>query len=178
MHLSALLPTFTTFYLTNSSEPPPTSPDDPDMQVSLSQLGCPLLNFISQVIRVRKAKELLEQPGALEQLLRVVLAWVEMTEEDEENWTSNINLFLADEDDNTDTYTLRVAGLDLISVCKHALWTSIISLLDQRCCLIYYQSRPQSPSKQSSPPSRGILSKPSKTAFLHGGVRWRLLWPA
>ncbi|TDL19426.1 ARM repeat-containing protein [Rickenella mellea] len=110
-HLSAILPTFTHYYLSSSSPSiPNASEEDP---IELAQLGCPILDFMSALIRGGKAKAWLE-PN-LEWLVGTIIGWIQMTSEDEDTWGSDANAFVAQEDDESQQYSLRVAGLDLLS---------------------------------------------------------------
>ncbi|KAH8119757.1 ARM repeat-containing protein [Phellopilus nigrolimitatus] len=111
-HLQALLPTFTKYYLTASSaQPPSASEEDP---IELSMLGCPIIDFLAVITRGSKAKSWL-QPSNVEALIVTLCGWMQMTEDDEENWGNDANAFVAHEDDETQSYSLRVAGLDLLA---------------------------------------------------------------
>ncbi|KAF8577246.1 ARM repeat-containing protein [Ramaria rubella] len=110
-HLQILLPTFQLYYLDPSGTPPASSEDE---TVSLPRLACPIIDFTSNVARSSAAR-LWFQPAHLEQLTSTIFHWVQMTGEDEENWANNANAFVAHEDDESQEYSLRVAGLDLLA---------------------------------------------------------------
>ena len=78
-HLQQLLPTFSQYYLSLSSPSPPNTSEDEPM--GLSMLACPVLDFISSVVRGGKAKAWL-QPQSLEALIVSGFGWIQMTEED------------------------------------------------------------------------------------------------
>ncbi|PAV22617.1 ARM repeat-containing [Pyrrhoderma noxium] len=105
-HLRTLLPTF------SSAESPSLSEEDEP--ISLSMLGCPIIDFIAVITRGSKAKFWLT-PSNVEALVVVLCGWMQMTDEDEENWANDANAFVAHEDDETQSYSLRVAGLDLVA---------------------------------------------------------------
>ena len=129
-HFQALYPTFAQFYLSSSEPAPHSSEDEP---VELPQLLCPILDFVTAVSRGGKAREWFVG-GNLTALISSVFNFVQMTDEDvsrrsismfmnlhirfskEETWATNANAFVAQEDDVTQTYSVRVAGFDLLSV--------------------------------------------------------------
>ncbi|EGO18981.1 hypothetical protein SERLADRAFT_418638 [Serpula lacrymans var. lacrymans S7.9] len=96
-HLKALFPTYAHYYVSSSESPPRTSEDD---SIELSHLICPLADFLSNVVRGGKARDWLqlENLGALE-----------------DTWANDANAFVAQEEDATQTYGVRVAGFDLLS---------------------------------------------------------------
>jgi hypothetical protein len=134
-HFQALYSTFAQFYL-SSSEPAPCSSEDETIE--LPQLLCPILDFVSAVARGGKAKEWFSE-GNLNALISAVFSFAQMTDEDvstlvvipsisdiygthkEETWATNANAFVAQEDDATQTYSVRVAGFDLLNVCMSSL---------------------------------------------------------
>lgn len=128
-HLQVLFPTFTHFYLSSSASPPSSSEDD---QLGLPHLVCPLIDFVSTVTRGGKAKEWFDS-GNLQALIGAVFNYVQMTEDDVSNliiriariglnqsqgdtWATNANAFVAQEDDETQSYSVRIAGFDLLGV--------------------------------------------------------------
>lgn len=78
-HLHGVLPTFVHYYLSpNSPAIPRSSEEEP---IELSQFGCPIIDFVSSVIRGGKAKGWLE-PTNMEALVTAILGWIQMTGED------------------------------------------------------------------------------------------------
>ncbi|KAL5519373.1 hypothetical protein ACEPAH_1056 [Sanghuangporus vaninii] len=110
-HLQVLLPTFSRYYLSSSAAPPTASEED---AIELSMLGCPVIDFIAALTRSSKAKSWL-QSSTVEALIVALCGWMQMTEDDEENWGNDPNAFVAHEDDETQSYSLRVASLDLLA---------------------------------------------------------------
>ena len=53
---------------------------------------------------------------ALKEVVGAVLGFTMMTTEEEEEWANDPNAFVMEEDDETDLYSLRIAGHDFISV--------------------------------------------------------------
>ncbi|CAE7208239.1 unnamed protein product [Rhizoctonia solani] len=115
-HLNRLLPSFISHYVRADADPtPPTSSDDPDQQVSLTNLASSLLDYVGGAVRTSAGRSWFETTnGALQGYIEMVAGWSQMTEEDEENWTNNPNAFVADEDDETGLFSLRIAGFDLV----------------------------------------------------------------
>ncbi|KAL0951964.1 hypothetical protein HGRIS_008615 [Hohenbuehelia grisea] len=110
-HLHQLYPTFERCYLDATDAVPGTSEDG---SIELAQLTCPLLDFVGAVARGGKARDWFNEAN-LSVLVSAVLNHVQITNEDEETWESNANAFVAQEDDETQAYSIRVAGFDLMS---------------------------------------------------------------
>lgn len=115
-HLNRLLPTFINHYVRPDAAPAPmTSSDDPDQDVSLTNLASALLDYVGSAVRTSVGRSWFETTdGALRSYIEMVAGWSQMTEEDEENWTSNPNAFVADEEDEAGLFSLRIAGFDLV----------------------------------------------------------------
>ncbi|KZT52890.1 ARM repeat-containing protein [Calocera cornea HHB12733] len=115
-HLNALYPNFHDEYLLSSGSgleiPVPGFLDD-DTVACGPQLASPILDFMSSQIRVPRMKQWLEGSG-IGEVLGVVVRWIQMTTDDEEAWMGDINLFVNDEDDEADTYSIRLSGLELV----------------------------------------------------------------
>ncbi|KIM88892.1 hypothetical protein PILCRDRAFT_244255 [Piloderma croceum F 1598] len=109
-HLQILFPTFTHFYLSPSVSVPNSSEDE---HVGLPHLVCPLIDFVSSATRGGKAKEWFDS-GNLPSLVGAIFNYVQMTDEDEDTWATNANAFVAQEDDETQSYSVRIAGFDLL----------------------------------------------------------------
>ncbi|EAU92368.2 hypothetical protein CC1G_00587 [Coprinopsis cinerea okayama7 len=112
VHLQKLYPVFAHYYLASSDSVPRTSEDE---SVELPQLICPIMDFISSAMRGRKAR-LWFTGDNLSLLVSAVFNLSQVTDEDEETWANNANAFVAQEDDETFQYGVRVAGFDLLSV--------------------------------------------------------------
>ncbi|KAF5384768.1 hypothetical protein D9615_001050 [Tricholomella constricta] len=110
VHLQALHPTFSQYYLSSSESAPRSSEDE---AIELPQLICPILDFAAAVTRGGKAKEWFTTEN-LNALIDAVCDFVQMTDEDEEAWANNANAFVAQEEDETQTYSVRVAGFDFL----------------------------------------------------------------
>lgn len=138
-HLRALYPTFCTYYLAASESAPNTSEDE---AIELPQLLCPIIDFLAAVIRGGKARGWLVDDNILA-VVSSVFAFVQMTDEDVrpnsfsldhklmcsifiiikvETWTNNANDFVAQEEDETQAYSVRVAGFDLLAVGNLVIW--------------------------------------------------------
>ena len=111
-HLNILYPTFDQYYISSSDPLPPSDDDD---QVHLSHLISSILDFTSGMVRGGKAKAWFTQEHSAE-LIQCVFRYAQMTDEDEETWAANANAFVVQEDDETQDYSVRVAGFDLLGV--------------------------------------------------------------
>lgn len=116
IHLQNLLPVFVEYYVRSDAAAPPTaSTDDPDQQVSLTHLASSLFDYVGSAARTASGRSWFETTdGALQSYVEMVAGWGQMTEEDEENWSNNPNSFVAEEDDETELFSLRIAGFDLV----------------------------------------------------------------
>ncbi|KAF8079173.1 armadillo-type protein [Lyophyllum atratum] len=103
VHLQALYPTFSQYYL-SSSEPAPRSSEDE--AIELPQLICPILDFAAAATRGGKAKEWFTNAN-----LNALIAAIFNVEE---TWAVNANAFVAQEEDETQSYSVRVAGFDFL----------------------------------------------------------------
>ncbi|KIJ34652.1 hypothetical protein M422DRAFT_76407 [Sphaerobolus stellatus SS14] len=110
-HLQVLLPAFAQYYLDPNATPPSSTEDE---EVSLPGLASSIIDFVSNLARTSSVRPWFD-PSRLEQLSAVVFHWIQMTGEDEETWASNANAFVAHEEEETQEYNLRVAGLDLLA---------------------------------------------------------------
>ncbi|CAK5264338.1 unnamed protein product, partial [Mycena citricolor] len=110
-HLRSLFGTFSQYYLTGNDSAPRSSDNE---AVGLPQLICPIFDFAGAVSRGSRAKAWFASQN-LEAFVGAVFNYLQMTCEDEENWASDPNAFVAQEDDQTQAYSVRVAGFDLLS---------------------------------------------------------------
>ncbi|KAG8898465.1 hypothetical protein FRC00_002797 [Tulasnella sp. 408] len=118
-HMERLLPAHQTYYLTPDGPTPPGSSDDSGETTLLPQLGRAILEFIKSATRTKAMKEWVladEKEGAsqvIAPLLSLIIAWAQMTAEDEEEWASDPNAFLADDIDE-ESATLRNVAFDIV----------------------------------------------------------------
>ncbi|PPQ86958.1 hypothetical protein CVT25_009780 [Psilocybe cyanescens] len=109
-NLRSLYPTFSAYYLAATESIPSPSEDDP---IELPQLLCPIIDFLAAVIRGGKGRDWVVDEN-IAAIVSSVFAFVQMTDEDVETWTNNANDFVAQEEDETQAYSVRVAGFDLL----------------------------------------------------------------
>ncbi|EDR15931.1 uncharacterized protein LACBIDRAFT_242896 [Laccaria bicolor S238N-H82] len=102
-HIQSLYPTFAHYYLSAVDTAPRTSEDE---AVELPQLICPIFDFVASVMRGEKARDWLD--GA--NLSGLVIGVFNL----EATWAENANAFVAQEEDETQSYSVRVAGFDLL----------------------------------------------------------------
>ncbi|KAF7307222.1 ARM repeat-containing protein [Mycena indigotica] len=110
-HLNSLFPTFSQYYVSSTESAPRSSENEP---IELPQLICPIFDFTGAITRGGRCKEWFEN-GNLAPLISSVFNFLQITQEDEETWATNPNAFVAQEDDETQAYSVRVAGFDLLS---------------------------------------------------------------
>ncbi|KAK7464422.1 hypothetical protein VKT23_006589 [Stygiomarasmius scandens] len=110
-HLNSLYPTFERYYLSSNETVPTSEEDEP---VEFTQLITSVLDFVSGIARGGRAREWFtgDTPTAL---ISSVFNYIQMTDQDEEEWANNANAFVAQEDDDLASYSVRVAGLDLLT---------------------------------------------------------------
>ncbi|KIJ66488.1 hypothetical protein HYDPIDRAFT_174567 [Hydnomerulius pinastri MD-312] len=114
-HLQRIFETYKQYYI-NASETAPGSSEDE--AVELPHLICPMFDFLSNVVRGGKAKQWFDSqsnPHNLAHLIGAIFNYTQMTAEDEETWATNANAFVAQEEDETDIYGIRVAGFELLN---------------------------------------------------------------
>ncbi|KAF8641001.1 hypothetical protein AX17_000646 [Amanita inopinata Kibby_2008] len=109
-HLQILYPCFVRYYISPSDSMPRTSEDE---AVELPQLICPIIDFVSAVARSGKARAWFDG-NHFSPLVASVFGFTQMTDEDEETWGTSPNAFIAQEEDETLAYSVRVAGFDLL----------------------------------------------------------------
>ncbi|KAI0319475.1 armadillo-type protein [Amylostereum chailletii] len=110
-HLQVLYPTFSHFYLLATTPVPNSSEGEP---IELTRLGAPLIDFVSNAARGTKARAWFDQNN-LNALIDVLFKWSQMTQENDEEWSTDANLFVAQEEDETQEYSVRVAVFDLLA---------------------------------------------------------------
>ncbi|KAI9459661.1 ARM repeat-containing protein [Lactarius psammicola] len=110
-HLHALYPTYVQYYLVDSTAVPNSSEGEP---IELYKLIAPLVDFVTGATRQSKARVSFDD-GTLAQLVDASVQWSQMTKENEEEWAADANVFVSQEDDDTQVYSIRAAVFDLLS---------------------------------------------------------------
>ncbi|KAJ7897218.1 armadillo-type protein [Mycena olivaceomarginata] len=110
-HLHSLYGPFSQYYLSSNESAPRSSENE---SIELPQLICPIFDFTAAVTRGGKSKGWFENQN-LSALIASVFDFLQMTNEDEETWAANPNAFVAQEEDETQPYSVRVAGFDLLA---------------------------------------------------------------
>ncbi|KAG8780119.1 hypothetical protein FRC20_008445 [Serendipita sp. 405] len=124
-NLNDLMPAFRTYYLLGGAnsdkggvEPPtPVSADDPDINLSLMHLACPALDFLGEVVRKSTRPNKVAAAWVtsnINNLLSLAVYWMQIPVEDEDIWEDDANAFVRDESEGVESYTARVASLDMI----------------------------------------------------------------
>ncbi|ETW86593.1 hypothetical protein HETIRDRAFT_456575 [Heterobasidion irregulare TC 32-1] len=107
-HLVVLFPTYAQYYIIDGTAVPESSEG---ALIEIERLIAPMIDFVSSVARRGKAVGWFEQN--LTTMMDILLQWAQMTKENEEEWSTDANLFVTQEDDETQTYCIRVAVFDL-----------------------------------------------------------------
>ncbi|KAJ6575462.1 armadillo-type protein [Mycena capillaripes] len=108
-HLHSLYGPFSQYYLSAKESAPRSSENE---SIELPQLICPIFDFTAAVTRGGKSKGWFENQN-LSALIACVFNFLQMTNED--SWATNPNAFVAQEEDETQPYSVRVAGFDLLA---------------------------------------------------------------
>ncbi|KAH7924492.1 ARM repeat-containing protein [Leucogyrophana mollusca] len=154
-HLQVIFPTYNHYYISASGSTPGSSEDE---TVELPQLICPLFDFVSNAIRGGKAKGWLAAENT-NALIEAIFSYAQMTAEDEETWATNANAFVAQEEDENQTYGVRVAGFELL-----------YTLLDRspaQVCTVFQSTLQQVGTSSQSSRDNGVASwwKPLEAAL-------------
>ncbi|GAC99603.1 hypothetical protein PHSY_007206 [Pseudozyma hubeiensis SY62] len=126
-NLVSLLPPFKQLYLSSASaiDTPTSDEGDEDVSCDIPTLACSILDFINEASRGDRCRDLFLHGGTggqgsetevLQQLVGLLLVYIDMTVDDEDNWANDANAFIADEDDETLAYSLRIAAADLLGM--------------------------------------------------------------
>ncbi|KAK7063933.1 ARM repeat-containing protein [Favolaschia claudopus] len=110
-HLQSLYSPFSQYYLSTNESAPRSSENE---AIELPQLVCPIFDFVAAVTRGGKSKGWFENQNLLS-LIVSTFNFLQMTTDDEETWANNPNDFVAQEEDQTQPYSVRVAGFDLLA---------------------------------------------------------------
>ncbi|OSX67203.1 hypothetical protein POSPLADRAFT_1063974 [Postia placenta MAD-698-R-SB12] len=110
-HLNALYSTFVHYYLLAEDSIPAPSESE---STGLPQLFCAIVDFLSGITRHARGKEWFVSENT-KGLLAAVINWIQVTQDDEEEWLSNANAFVAQEAEDTLAFSVRLAGLDMLA---------------------------------------------------------------
>ncbi|CAI2183780.1 12083_t:CDS:10 [Funneliformis geosporum] len=76
--------------------------------------------FVGLSVRKKAAKSLFKdndgKSSFLKQLTWIAVSYMQMTEEQVETWSSDANQYVADDDDETFNYSVRIAAIDLLQI--------------------------------------------------------------
>ncbi len=104
---------------------PSSEEGDDDVASDVPSLVSSILDFINDASRGDRCRDIFVSGGtggngnetpALQQLIGLLLVYIDMTTDDEDNWATDANAFIADEDDETLAYSLRIAVADLLGM--------------------------------------------------------------
>ncbi|GAA5804125.1 hypothetical protein HPULCUR_009611 [Helicostylum pulchrum] len=106
-------------FVSDSGEVGETFQDSEGNEVGFQNLLYVLFDFVSAACTKKTVKHLFVNSdgaatGFFEQLLYVSIIYMQITQEQEEMWSSDANQFVADEEDGTYTFNARVASIDVL----------------------------------------------------------------
>ncbi|PWN19599.1 ARM repeat-containing protein [Microstroma glucosiphilum] len=110
---------FSAYYLDTDAEPPfAVAEGDSDIETTLPNLLCSVIDFIAEASRGDRGRAIFvsgsDQPSdAMSALVTVLVSYARITSEEEEDWTSDANAFVAASEKDAIEYGLRVAAADL-----------------------------------------------------------------
>lgn len=132
--LSLSLPTYHSAFLSSTSDfIAPTSDDEDSSTVPSDLPGFigTVFDFLAQAVRMKGAKKLYVESKRPTDLMLAgmesVMAFAGMTTDDEDEWATNPNAFVADEDDEAATYNVRAAATDFAIVSARASHPAALS---------------------------------------------------
>ncbi|SCZ96701.1 BZ3500_MvSof-1268-A1-R1_C083g00450 [Microbotryum saponariae] len=135
--LAALLPVYSTAFLSSTSEFDVPVPAEGDSQVPADLPGyiSTVLDFVTQLAGRKSVKALFLFPTTksgtqlLQSTFETAILYARMTTDDEDDWASDPNAFVADEDDEMVIYNVRAASIDLTSSLIDQFETAAVTSL-------------------------------------------------
>ncbi|ADV21465.1 hypothetical protein I305_03520 [Cryptococcus gattii E566] len=164
LNLQSLLPLFTAFYLsTNDDAPEPPSPTSDsgagmsDPKIDIPDLASAIFDYLTPTVRTKSAAGVLVEgqddsaraTAVLEDLVRVVQEFTQVTRENADEWMEDTNAFVIDEDEETEEYSVRTSGYDLIGSLMDK-WTKPVAAILQN--LTNTRVQESASAKQSGSP--------------------------
>ncbi|PCH34394.1 ARM repeat-containing protein [Wolfiporia cocos MD-104 SS10] len=116
-HLTVLYPTFVHYYLMGEDAVPPPSENE---ATDLPNLFSAMIDLISLIARNGKGVAWFSAGDNARSLTVSVFNWIQITKEDEDEWSTNANAFVAQESEDTLSFSVRVAGLDTLAALLEA----------------------------------------------------------
>ncbi|CAO1633788.1 unnamed protein product [Sympodiomycopsis kandeliae] len=140
---------FEAFYLAADSEPPfQVSDGDSDISTTLPNLLCSIVDFIVEATRADRGRSvLITSSGASNEfhsLLESLIRFARVTGEEEEEWSSDPNAFVAAIDEDAMEYGLRPACQDLIQDLLEAYQSTTLNALVHNVSQACHQRSPSS----------------------------------
>lgn len=137
--LSQLDAPFARFYLTEDVDAESSlgtaDSGDADAAATLPNLLCSVIDYIAEAIRGDKVRSLLLQgdrgpSDAMKNLVGSTVSFARVTSEEEEEWSSDANIFVMASDEDGVEYGLRVACADLLQDLLSSYGAPTLSCLD------------------------------------------------
>ncbi|KAJ3091242.1 Importin 9 [Quaeritorhiza haematococci] len=155
--------------------------DSEGESVSFDRFIYSMFDFLAQAVRMRSLRSLFSTPSAsapsgspkkkggqkakkvagtatpfLEELIGTVLVYMRITEEQVESWEGDVGQYVKDEDDETFTFNVRVAGSEML---MQLLDTFRIETLDALLKAVHNEiASSPNPSSASAPTPSGAIS--------------------
>ncbi|KAI0726869.1 ARM repeat-containing protein [Fomitopsis betulina] len=112
-HLTTLFPAYQHYYVLAEGTVPPPSEATGGESTELSQLFCSLCDFVAGAARHARGREFWTEES-VGRLVLALVQWVQITKDDEDEWMSNANAFVAQEAEEAMSFSVRMAGIDLL----------------------------------------------------------------
>lgn len=129
-YLQQIYPVFFRYYVTtgDAAMEPPSSNADDDVESGIPDVACAALDFLTAISRARAKKVFVQPPMSTNgkeegtpvhvELVSLVLKYGQIKREEEDDWLGDANAFVADDDDEAESYGLRTSGFDLLGVSR------------------------------------------------------------
>ncbi|EPS97853.1 hypothetical protein FOMPIDRAFT_1037743 [Fomitopsis schrenkii] len=112
-HLTALFPAYQHYYVLAEGTVPPASEATDGESTGLSQLFCALCDFVAGAARHARGRVFWTEES-VGRLALALVQWVQITKDDEDEWMTNANAFVAQEAEEAMSFSVRIAGIDLL----------------------------------------------------------------
>ncbi|KAH0837873.1 armadillo-type protein [Lanmaoa asiatica] len=147
-HLKSIFPAYEIYYI-NATESVPGSIEEE--AVELPYLICPLFDLVSNIVRGGRAKQWLDPQNQSQNLTNLI-----------DTWATNANAFVAQEEDETETYGVRVAGFGLLN--------TILGRSPAEVCITFQDTLEQIIGSSQTTREAGILSWQDRWKPLEAGL--------
>lgn len=108
---------------------PNSSLDDDDDNNDFQTLILQIFEFISAIVESQKFKSIIK--NVLTDLIYIMIVYMQVTLDQIESWTENIDVFVEDEQQDGSDFSIRVSGLDVLMNLSAEFETTFLSSLSE-----------------------------------------------